>query len=122
MNIYNLDNIKDLALEPEDKGEFEEWTAQGNIIEFLDAESRDEYIIIYASLPHTFIHSVLIPETELSKEVISDLLKWSCNPFSSWGLTCSTDDAWIEPPLSNSGSGLAYDDWGRTKSTSCIND
>jgi len=104
MNIYNLDNIKALAIEPEDKGEFEEWTAQENIIEFLDDESRDEYIIIYASLPHTFIHTVLIPETELSKDVVSDLLQWSCNPFSSWGLTCSTDDAWIEPPLSGSGS------------------
>ena len=55
-------------------------------------------------MPHVFIHAVLILDIDLDDEVISDLLKWSYNPFSSWGLTCSSDDAWIEAPLSNAGS------------------
>jgi hypothetical protein len=104
MNVYNLDNIKALAIEPDGEAEFNEWTAQKNIVNFLDEESKDEYIIIYASLPHTFIHSVFIPEPNLKEKVVNDLLQWSCDPYSSWGLTCSTDDAWIEPPLSGSGS------------------
>ena len=104
MDIYNLKPISSLALEPEDKAAFDKWTSQGDVVNFLEDEIKDEYIIIYASLPHTFIHAVLIHDAELNDEVISDLLKWSYNPFSSWGLTCSADDAWIEAPLSSAGS------------------
>ncbi len=104
MDIYNLKAINSLALEPEGKAGFDDWASQGGMVKYLEDESKDDYIIIYASLPHTFMHAVLIPDVEISDEVVSDLLKWSYNPFSSWGLTCSSDDAWIEAPLSNSGS------------------
>lgn len=104
MDIYNLKRINELALEPEDKVAFDKWTLQEDVVKFLEDEINDEYIVIYASLPHTFIHTVLIPDIELNDEVVNDLRKWSYNPFSSWGLTCSSDDAWIEAPLSNSGS------------------
>ena len=31
-------------------------------------------------------------------------IKWGHNPYSTWGLTISSDDAWIEGPLAGSGS------------------
>ncbi len=56
MDIYNLKAINSLALEPEDKDDFDNWTSQEGVVKYLEDESKDEYIIIYASLPHTFIH------------------------------------------------------------------
>lgn len=104
MDIYNLKTINSLALEPEDKDDFDNWILQKDIVKYLEDESKDEYIIIYASLPHTFIHAVLIPDIEVNNEVVNDLLKWNYNPFSSWSLTCLYDKACIETPLSSSGS------------------
>lgn len=104
MDLFNLKKIYSLAIEPESTTDFDLWSSQEEVVSFLDEEAHDEYVIIYASLPHTFIHSAFIPQPELTDELVNDLLKWRCNPFSSWGLTCSADDAWIEPPLHSSGS------------------
>ncbi|MBB1420180.1 hypothetical protein H5187_23510 [Pseudoalteromonas sp. SG44-1] len=104
MDLFNLKGVYSLALEPENQIDFDYWASQEGLVDYLEDEAKDEYIIIYSSLPHTFIHSVLIPNVEPNDEVLIDLQKWSYDPFSSWGLTCSSDDAWIEPPLSSSGS------------------
>ncbi|MGB3211310.1 MAG: hypothetical protein WBB19_11445 [Desulforhopalus sp.] len=104
MNLFNLKKIYSLACEPDDKPDFDLWTSQKDVVSFLNEEAKDEYVIIYASLPHTFIHSVFIPKPELTRDLVKDLLKWSYNPYSSWGLTCSSDNAWIEPPLHSAGS------------------
>ncbi|WP_262964286.1 hypothetical protein [Methylobacter psychrophilus] len=104
MNLFNLNKINLLALEPNDIDGFECWVQQKEVASCLENEAQDEYIILYASLPHTFIHTVLIPIAEPEEEIINDLLKWSYNPFSSWSLVCSSDNAWIEPPLSGSRS------------------
>lgn len=104
MDLINLEDIIALANEPEEKEAFNTWVQQNDIIPFLENEAQDEYVIIYASFPHVFIHAVLIPEVNLEESIVSDLLKWSYNPFSSWGLTVSSDDAWIENPLSSAGS------------------
>jgi hypothetical protein len=104
MDMFNLDKIYSLALEPENKNDFDYWASQKGVVDYLEDEAKEDYIIIYASLPHTFIHSVFIPSVQPSEELLKDLQKWSYNPYSSWSLTCSSDDAWIEPPLFSSGS------------------
>ncbi len=104
MDIYNFKKIMLLALEPEDSEQYGRWILQEEIARFLDDEASDEYVIIYASLPHIFMHAVFVPAHEFDEETVHDLLNWSCNPFSSWGLTCSSEDAWIGSPLDNSGS------------------
>ena len=104
MNIYNFDRIKLLALEPEDPEQYGRWISQEDIVHFLDDEANDEYVIIYASLPHVFLHAVFVPAIEIDDETVHDLLNWGCTPFSSWGLACSSDDAWIGSPLDGSGS------------------
>lgn len=104
MNLFNLDKIYSLALEPENKIDFDHWVSQEGVVDYLEDEAKEDYVIIYASLPHTFIHSVFIPNVELDEELLKDLQNWSYNPYSSWSLTCSSDDVWIEPPLSSSGS------------------
>jgi hypothetical protein len=104
MNLYNLEKIYALALEPEDKEKYVQWTSQDEVLEFLKDEATDEYIIIYASLPHVFLHTTLITQVELNEEVLNDIKGWSCNPYSSWAITCSSKNVWIDLPLSNSGS------------------
>lgn len=104
MDLYNIEKILSFSKEPELKDDFNTWVQQGDVIPFLEKEIEDENIIIYASLPHIFIHAVLIPDVKLNDSTVEDLLRWSHNPFSTWGITCSSDDAWIEGPLSGAGS------------------
>ncbi|MEJ1461816.1 MAG: hypothetical protein RPU15_00870 [Candidatus Sedimenticola sp. (ex Thyasira tokunagai)] len=106
MDLYNLKNILSLSTEPEQTDAFSHWVQQEDLIPFLVEEIKDENIIIYASLPHVFIHAVLIPEVELNDSSVKDLLQWSHNPFSGWGIACSSDDAWLEGPLTNAGSSI----------------
>jgi hypothetical protein len=104
MDLFDLEVIYSLAVEPENKNDFDYWASQEGVVSYLDNEAKDEYIIINASLPHTFIHSVLIPNVESNDKVLKDLQKGRYTPFSSWRLTCSSDNVWIEPPLSSSES------------------
>lgn len=104
MDLFNYKEIIDLGIEPTKQEDFDVWIQQREIIPFLQNDAKDEHIIIYAFLPHVFIHAVLIPNVDLVEPTIKDLMKWSYNPFSSWGLTCSSNDAWIENPLSDAGS------------------
>lgn len=104
MDLYNTDSVLSLANEPENVNDFNAWIEQKDVIPFLNNEIEDENIIIYASLPHVFIHAVLIPDFELTDSKVQDLLRWSHNPYTAWGISCSKDDAWIEGPLANAGS------------------
>jgi hypothetical protein len=105
MNLFNFDEINSFAIKPEDNTNFNHWILQKDVLQYLENEANDEYIIIYASLPYTFIHTVLIPDVEPEKPIVDDLLKWNnCNPFSSWGISCSSNSVCIEPPLSNCSS------------------
>ena len=104
MDPYNPENILPLSIVPEHKEAFNTWVQQKDVLNFLEKEIEDENIIIYASLPHVFMHAVLIHEVKLNDSTIEDLLGWSHNPYSTWGITCSQDDAWIEGPLSSAGS------------------
>ena len=104
MDLYNPKEILPLSIEPDEKEIFDVWIQQEDVIPFLEKEIEDENIIVYASFTHIFIHTVLIPNIKLNGSTIQDLLGWSHNPFSSWGIACSQDDSWIEGPLSSPGS------------------
>jgi len=104
MKNFNLDLFSPFIKEPVQKVNFDKWIQQEDIIPFLDQEINDEDIIIYAALPFGFIHAVLIPNIDLKKSIVTDLLLWSHNPYSTWSLVVSADDAWIESPLGHSGS------------------
>jgi hypothetical protein len=86
MDLYNSKEILALSIEPDEKEVFDVWIQQEDVIPFLEKEIEDENIIVYASFAHTFIHTVLIPNIKLNSSTIQDLLGWSHNPFSSWGI------------------------------------
>jgi hypothetical protein len=106
MNIFNLNPVLSLAKEPKDSDQFNCWVQQQDIFSFLEQEIMDEHIILYASLPHVFIHAVLLPDADLDDSSIQDLLRWNHSPYSLWSQVCSSDEVWIESPLSNSDSEL----------------
>lgn len=103
MNIYDLNSLKLLSDEPDSEDDFHSWCQQSEISEFLSSDVSDEYIILYASLPHTFIHAIFLPDTQAHKDNFDNLMRWSGNPFSSWGVSCSSEDVTIEKPLSSFG-------------------
>lgn len=104
MDILNLKSIAPILIEPVEKSDFDLWVQQEDVIPFLEQEFTDEDIIIYGSLPFAFIHAVLIPSISLDESEVKDLLGWDHNPYSSWSLVSSSDDAWIEGPLAGSRS------------------
>lgn len=106
MDIINPSAVLSLSKEPNDAESFNKWIEQNDICPFLEKEIQDEYIILYASLPYTFINTALIPTTDFDKSDIQDLLKWDVSPDSSWSEVYSSDSVWIERPLASSDSKL----------------
>ncbi len=101
MDLYDLKKIISFALEPESESDFEDWMSQKEVVDYLENEAKDDYIIICAFLPHTFIHSVFIPNIEINKDTIEDLKKWDGHQYLFNGLGYSP---YIEDFLSGSKS------------------
>ncbi|WP_375185604.1 hypothetical protein [Pseudoalteromonas sp.] len=109
MNIYDLSSLKLLFDEPSSDSDLHLWYQQTDVCDFLSSDESDEYILLYASLPHVFLHAILLPETHTQKENFENLIRWSGSPFSSWGVSCSSEDVTIENPLSSFGDkALSY--------------
>jgi hypothetical protein len=104
MNIFNLDSVLSISKEPENTEHFNKWIEQNDISLFLEEEIKDDHIILFASLPHAFINTALIPAADFSESDIQDLLKWDISPHSSWSEVYSSDNVWIENPLASSSS------------------
>jgi len=103
MNIYDLSSLKLLSDEPDSDDDLHLWYQQIEVCDFLSSDESDEYVLLYASLPHVFIHAILLPDANAQKDNFENLIRWSGNPFSSWGVSCSSDDVTIENPLSSFG-------------------
>jgi hypothetical protein len=95
-----IEKLIRLSCAPKDSEAFQGWLEQGDSLSFLRANLDANEVVIYAGLPHTFIHAVLVPEGSVSAPDIPDLMSWNFNTYSSWGVLSSA----IEPPLSASGS------------------
>ncbi|MBU2226638.1 MAG: hypothetical protein KJ936_03050, partial [Proteobacteria bacterium] len=67
--------------------EYRDWIKQDDFVRFLQMLPNLNEIILYASVPYTFIYAVLVPERLVTPPKVDDLDHWSCNPFSSWGVT-----------------------------------
>lgn len=84
---------------PTDPAEYSEWVGASAHIEFLKQNARGDEIVIYGSGPYAFIHSIVVPDEALTKASQDDLLRWSCNPYTSIASYVSgggRKDMWIE--------------------------
>jgi len=109
MNIYDISLLLSLTEEPKDPEDFLAWIQQNDVVHYLTQEILEDDIIVFASLPHVFIHSVLVPVIELTKSTIDELIEWRHSPDSTWSYLISSDEIWIEKPLASSGSSILND-------------
>lgn len=87
--------------------EYRAWIGQADFIRFLQKLGSLKETVLYVSFPHTFIYGALVPTSTVTPPNVDDLDQWSCNPFSSWGITISygkRPKVWLSPPLDHAGS------------------
>jgi hypothetical protein len=76
--------------------EYENWLEQDDFVRFLQGLPSSTNALLYASVSYyTFVYGVLVPDN------------WSCNPFSSWGITIAPGEeekVFISPPLDHTDS------------------
>lgn len=101
MNRLDFTDIDSLARVPDDEKAFAAWLDQNEVVEFLEREADDENIIIYASLPHVFIHAILIPQFDNSPETMSELREWNFSADNHWSVAGSLTSLRIVAPLAD---------------------
>ncbi|MEP2943139.1 MAG: hypothetical protein ABJO72_05020 [Hyphomicrobiales bacterium] len=74
--------IGEIDVAPENSSNFTKWITAHKHLELLEKNSQENEVILYASGPHTFVHSFAVPRSVLEEADIEDLHKWSCNPFN----------------------------------------
>ena len=76
-------------------------STEAAFIRFLNDNVSNEYIVLYASVQHLFVHGVMVPAAVATDRDIDDLLNWNGNPSDSWSISAANR---IMPPLSTFGS------------------
>ncbi len=99
--VSTVRKLRNLSLPPSDSEAFNIWLEQKDALTFLAENANEDWIVVYCTLQHSFIHGVLVPKSNLNPLNIDDLLKWNGNACSGWGMVISRTDAWIDPPLEN---------------------
>jgi len=92
---------------PEETAAFDEWIRAGRHLNYLKRNAKCDELIIYASGPYTFIHTVAVPSEALASEDPQGLLNWSGSPFTSIATYVSgggRDAMWIERRKDSRGS------------------
>jgi len=81
-------------------GAFDEWIKQDDTPSFLTDNAREEEIVIYASLEHVYLQTVVVPSKALEPLDISGLQKWELVQ-DSWSMNYGNDKplVWLEPPF-----------------------
>jgi len=91
---------------PEEESALSQWVGQRDLLEFLESNARDPETVLYASMGHLYLHSVLVPAALLSPPDMEDLRRWDTNPTNSWSVWehSSPHEYTFEPPLAHSDS------------------
>jgi hypothetical protein len=75
---------------------------------YLVDNSRSEDVLIYASMPHVFVHGVLAPGASVTPPDIDDLLRSFFSPDDSWVIQKAYGGGeghrmYLEPPMATPG-------------------
>jgi hypothetical protein len=94
-----IEKIQEIDTPPDGDIQFNDWIKAEMHLKFLEDNARSNEIIVYGAGPHTFAHTVAVPNQALARAKTADLLHWSGNPYKSiasyvWGGT--TKDLRIE--------------------------
>lgn len=92
---------------PEDAAAFDKWIRAGQHLDYLQANLQRDELIVYASGPYSFVHSIAVPADALAADAPEALLQWSANPYTSIASYVSgggRDTMWIERERDHRGS------------------
>lgn len=92
--------------EPSDDTQYARWISQEDVLPFLQLDLGGSHIVLYASLPHVYLHAILVPEFQPTDDLIGEMLDWNFNACDAWSLTISSDDVSIRKPLGDVRSAL----------------
>ena len=96
--VSTVRKLRNLSLPPSDSEAFNIWLEQKDTLTFLAENADEDWIVVYCTMRHSFIHGVLVPNDDLNPPNIDDLLHWNGDAYGgSWGVVISGTDAWIEP-------------------------
>lgn len=100
--------VATLSKKPEfGSNEYTKWVEQDDFVQFLQAVPSLDEMVLYASAAHAFLYSVLVPTRLVTPPDTDDLDRWSCDPFSGWGITVTgggRSKVYLSPPLNHTGS------------------
>ena len=101
-----IEALLSLATAPANSEAFGAWIEQQDTVAFLRANAQDDELVVYASLPHVYIHAVSIPASRVEPPDVDDLLSWNFGAYDSWStsLQFRPPAISIEPPLSHTSS------------------
>jgi hypothetical protein len=103
-----IDTLRKLSAVPERSGSaFEDWLEQTETVQFLEQNGRETEFVVYASLAHILVQTILVPSNQLDPPDMEDLQKWNLIS-DSWAINyhLSGEDqaVWITKPLESAGS------------------
>jgi hypothetical protein len=90
-----IERLRQLAKVPEDDEAFNAWLKSQDALEFLRANAKDDDFVLYATPQFTFVHAILVPASRIEPPDVEDLLSWSFNGYTSWGVDYDSSD----PPV-----------------------
>jgi len=102
-----VNRLIEISGAPARKEEFDAWLHMDSALAFIKDNAQYDEFVAYASHHFAFIHAVLVPASSVTPPDIDDLMSWSFNPTSSWGISYNFSDPRsiaIVPPLDHTGS------------------
>jgi hypothetical protein len=103
MSPYDLAPLSSMSEAPRDPAAFDAWIQQLDVAPFLIKDATEEYIILYASFLHIFVHGLLIPNHVATPGNVDELQHWRHNP------SCSLTSISIDEPCHDAGTDLLAD-------------
>jgi hypothetical protein len=81
-------------------GAFDEWLNQRDVLPFLIDDATSDRVIVYASLDHVFLKTIIVPNNKDQPLDIDELKDWSLAD-DTWGINYNYIEpaVWVEPPF-----------------------
>jgi hypothetical protein len=96
-----LDALIAISTAPADEAAFAAWLAGADAIAFLNANVAAKEFVLYATLNHTYLNTIVIPGRQVARASSKRLVEWDLSAFTSWGIVHSyrPESVAIAPPI-----------------------
>jgi len=102
-----LGELNQLSTAPSQERDFNAWLELKDAVGFMNRNVLQDEFVVYASMPHVFVHAILVPTSLTNPLDVEDLMCWDCNATSSWGVAITFSEPrsiYISSPLADARS------------------